>query len=503
MSKKIMIVEDDREIAEIIKLTLESSGYEVVDIADEGKGIIDRIDDKKPDLIIMDIMLHDEEMDGIQIAELISRSSGTPIVYITGHSAEAIFQRARITRPYGYILKPFRPLELRATVEMALLKSKAESELKNHSEELEELVKLRTRELSEKNEHLQREITERKQAELSLIDSQNYLNKIINSIADPVFVKDRSRRWTLLNDSFCRLIGYTREELLGKSDSDFLPASEAESSRQKDELVFETGESINEEEFTDKKGTTCTVSTKRTLYSDTSGNLHIVGIMRDVTEQKHYESQIKASLKEKEILLREVHHRVKNNLQLMASLLHIQADHTKDPGIQKYYEESKNRIKSMALVHEYLYCSDTLSQINLGNHIRTIATYLGRNYRRYDLNFSFELDTVYLPIDIAVPCGLIVNELVSNAIKHGLHDIADGTLHITLKGSENNQVILTIGDNGCGFPEHLDFKESPSMGLQLVNDLVEQIDGTVELDSSSGTTFIMKFSRSGSDVTAN
>lgn len=501
MSKKIMIVEDDKEIAEIIKLTLETSGYEVVDITAEGKGIIEKIDDKKPDLIIMDIMLQDEKMDGIQIAELISKSSDIPIVYLTGHSAEDIFQRARITRPYGYILKPFRPLELRATVEMALLKSKTESDLKNHSEELEEVVKLRTRELREKNEHLQREIAERKQAELSLIDSQNYLNRIINSIADPVFVKDRSHRWELLNDSFCRLIGYAREELLGKSDYDFFPASEAEVSRQKDELAFETGENINEEKFTDKKGTVRTVSTKRTLYQDTSDNLHIVGIMRDVTEQKLYESHMKASLKEKEILLREIHHRVKNNLQLMASLLHIQADHTQDPGVQKYYEESKNRIKSMALVHEYLYCSDTLSQIDLGKHIRTIATYLGRNYRRNDISFSFDLDTVYLPIDTAVPCGLIVNELVSNAIKHGLQHITNGNLHITLKGCINNQATLTIGDNGCGFPEHLDFRESPSMGLQLVNDLVEQIEGTIELKRNGGTTFIMKFSYSSSNDT--
>jgi|GEM_PF-803633 len=169
-----------------------------------------------------------------------------------------------------------------------------EEELKRAKEDLEIKVQIRTRELKSSNEALKNKIEERKQAEEALIESRNFLDKIINSIADPVFVKDKQHRWMLLNDAFCQLMGYSREKLLGRSDYDFFPSHEADIFWEKDEEVFKNGvENVNEEELTDSKGNVHTIVTKKTLYTDISGERYLVAVIRDITELKKAEEEKK------------------------------------------------------------------------------------------------------------------------------------------------------------------------------------------------------------------
>ncbi len=219
-----------------------------------------------------------------------------------------------------------------------------------------------------------------------------------------------------------------------------------------------------------------------------------VGI--DITERQKAEEQIKASLKEKEVLLKEIHHRVKNNLNVVSSLLELQADSIPEPHIGKLFEESQNRIYSMALIHEKLYRSQTIGQINLEDYIQDLANNLFDSYNVSEdcIQLHINVEPIFLNIETATPCGLIINELVSNSLKHAFLDEREGIVSINCHQQSDGQIHLVISDNGIGFPEALDFQDTESMGFQVVCTLIEQLEGTIELQRTPGTAFSIQFS---------
>jgi two-component sensor histidine kinase len=215
----------------------------------------------------------------------------------------------------------------------------------------------------------------------------------------------------------------------------------------------------------------------------------------NIAERQRAEEQLKASLSEKEVLLQEIHHRVKNNLQIMSSLLYLQSKKVHDQDSFEMFMESRNRIRSMALVHEKLYQSTNLSQINFAQYVRSLANYLFRS-RGVDPNvirLRNDVDEVYLSIDTAVPCGLIINELVSNALQHAFPDGRKGEISIEFHPAQDDKFTLTVRDDGVGFPQAADLTTAESLGLQLVNTLVNQLEGTVEYDRNGGTTVKVVF----------
>ena len=218
-------------------------------------------------------------------------------------------------------------------------------------------------------------------------------------------------------------------------------------------------------------------------------------VVRDITERKRDEEEIKASLAEKEVLLKEIHHRVKNNLQVISSLLRLQSRYIQDRRIIEMLKESQNRVRSMALVHEQLYHSKDLSKINFAEYIHNLATNL---FQAYEVNengvkLNISVAAIYLNIDTAVNCGLIINELVSNSLKYAFVDnYQQGNIHIQCL-IENQQFRLSVSDNGIGFPMDLDFRNSGSLGLRLVCSLVNQLRGNIELNNNNGTTFTITF----------
>lgn len=219
-----------------------------------------------------------------------------------------------------------------------------------------------------------------------------------------------------------------------------------------------------------------------------SGEDEILAIMNDITEYKKEEEARK-----NEILLKEVHHRVKNNLQVISSLLYLQSTYFDDEKMVAFFTESQNRVKSMALAHEKLYESKDQASIDFVDYIQNMTAFLLQSYRLDSLvKLQLHIEDVFLGIDTAIPCGLIVNELVSNSLKHAFPAGVEGEISITLS-SDNDVFTLIISDNGAGFPDDIDFKNTESLGLQLVNNLVEQIDGTIELDSNDGTKFTISF----------
>ncbi len=209
---------------------------------------------------------------------------------------------------------------------------------------------------------------------------------------------------------------------------------------------------------------------------------------------KRAEKRIEESLKEKEMLLKEIHHRVKNNLAVISSLLNLQSNYIKDKDDLELFRESQTRAKSMALIHERLYQSDDLKRIDFSDYIKTLAQDLFRTYAADTsrINLKMDLETVLLDINTSIPLGLILNELLSNSMKYAFPDDEKGEIIIKLE-LKDDQHVLTVSDNGVGLPEELDLDKIDSLGLQLVNSLTNQIDGDLDLDRSHGTKFTITF----------
>jgi len=211
--------------------------------------------------------------------------------------------------------------------------------------------------------------------------------------------------------------------------------------------------------------------------------------------RKRAEAQIKAQLQEKDVLLKEVHHRVKNNMQVISSLLNLQSRQIKDPNVLEMFKESQRRIRSMALIHERLYQSSDLSRIEFSQYLRNLATHLFHSYKADSSRIRLKIDAeeVFLNINTAIPSGLIINELVSNALKHGFPEGRSGELDIDLHRVGGDGYVLQVKDDGVGFPEGLDFRKTGTLGMQIISTLVEQIEGRLELSRENGTAFRVEF----------
>ena len=219
-----------------------------------------------------------------------------------------------------------------------------------------------------------------------------------------------------------------------------------------------------------------------------------VWTFRDITRQKEMETLIVKSLREKEILLKEIHHRVKNNMQVISSLLYMQSKITDDEKTKNILIESQNRIKSIALVHESLYQSPNLDNIDYIDYLRKIARYLFESFNITSDRIIFTItgEKVYLDIDKAIPCSLILNEMISNSLKYAFPDNQKGTIQIDVRSGTHN-VIIIYTDNGVGIPEHITLDNTGTMGLQLINGLTNQLKGTVELEREHGTVYKITF----------
>jgi two-component sensor histidine kinase/PAS domain-containing protein len=204
------------------------------------------------------------------------------------------------------------------------------------------------------------------------------------------------------------------------------------------------------------------------------------------------EDKLQASYDEKVMLLKEIHHRVKNNLQIIASLLNLQSRYISDEKTLAAIKESQNRVKAMALVHEKLYRSEDLAQISLYDYIRFLGTGLFQFYdaKVRGIQFKLEISDIYVDIDAAIPIGLIINELISNSLKYAFPEGRTGEVSISVK-KEGHTVNVLFHDTGIGIPADLDWRNAPSLGLRLVITLVDQMNGTVELDRSDGTLFTL------------
>jgi two-component system, sensor histidine kinase PdtaS len=356
------------------------------------------------------------------------------------------------------------------------------------------------------------EITDRKKAERALSESEKRLSDIIDFLPDATFAIDKEGKIIAWNRALEKMTGTITDDMMGKGNYEYavpwygerrpilidLIRKENLDYRSEYDFIHEDGQTLKAEVFVPSvfggKGAYLWVTASPLL--DSKGQQYgAIESVRDITDRKKSEEKIKKSLEEKNLLLKEIHHRVKNNLQIISSLLDLQEVYVKeDATAVNVLRESQNRVLSMAMIHEMLYQSKDLSHINFSDYIRSLVSNLFHSYNvKNTATPIINVEQISLNIETAVPCGLIISELVSNSLKYAYPEDATGELFISLE-SHDNGYKLVISDNGIGFPEKLDFKNvESSLGLQLVNSLVNQLDGTIELDRSNGTKFTIKF----------
>jgi PAS domain S-box-containing protein len=353
------------------------------------------------------------------------------------------------------------------------------------------------------------DITERKQAEAALRKSEAKLSTILNS-ALAVIINFRVfavAEWEF--DYFSSgaelLYGYTPEQLMADKnlwvsrvmpedwETIFLPAYQD---------IFAERTIQLEYRFFHKDGTVRWFSMTVFSQRDEAADCWVVTTVDiDISDRKQIEEQLKASLQEKEALLKEVHHRVKNNLQIISSLLDLQALQIQHPQALEAFQTAQNRVKSISLVHEKLYRSESLAQVNLADYIYNLTTHLIQTYTLNPdhITLQLRLDEVLSNLDTAIPCGLLINELVSNALKHGFPGTSGGSIWVELNTMDvvspqnAQQVILIVGNNGIKLLEPSNLSEAESVGFQLIQALIQQIHGQMEIDESRGTEFRITF----------
>ena len=345
----------------------------------------------------------------------------------------------------------------------------------------------------------------RKRVEQALCQSEALYRTLSEAVPDLIWSCDNEGRFDFVNSRWVEYTGLTLEELNAGGSQQVNHPDEYPQLRQQWELAKQNGETFEAEfRYRRRDGIYRWFLARAVPLKDAEGNIvKWIGTSTDIHDRKQAEEQLEASLQEKEALLKEVHHRVKNNLQVISSLLDLQSQRIREPQILDVFRNSQTRVRSMALIHEKLYQSENLSKVNLADYIESLAMYLIQSYaiNPDKITLQLHLEPVALNLDTAIPCGLILNELVSNALKYAFPENTGGTLWIDLRRlrqgipyEERDTFELIVGNDGLKLPEIPDFSTAKSLGFQLVNILVQQLRGQIEVNQSQNTEFKLRFS---------
>jgi PAS domain S-box-containing protein len=336
------------------------------------------------------------------------------------------------------------------------------------------------------------------QKDVKLRESQEKFRSVADSAVDGIITTDTNGKIVLFNPSLKNIFGYHIDEIKGKHVTMLMPDRYKQRFIDKLEKFKSTGNhELDGKTFESlglrKDGTEFPFEISIATWGS-KGNKFTTSIIRDITRRKKTEKLLQNSLDEKEMLLKEIHHRVKNNLMIISSLLNLQSRYIKDEESKSIFKESQNRARSMALIHERLYQSSDLKRIDFGEYISTLANDLYNTYvmDKSLIKLNIDVDDLRLDINTSIPLGLIVNELVTNSLKHAFPEGKSGEIDIRFH-KKDEEYLLEVKDDGIGFSDDIDYKNTESLGLRLVTSLTEQIDGKIEFDNTSGTSFKIIF----------
>ena len=461
----ILLVDDEPRNLMVLESILDSPDYHLTK-AQSGQEALMALLSQDFALLVLDIEM--PGMNGWELAQFIKKRKRTehiPIIFLTAHYAEDEHVLQGYTAgAVDYLTKP---------VNSAILRSKVAV-----------FVHLCRKAALEESNRALRESEERARA-------------VLNSALSAVVVIDSEGRITEWNAQAEQMFDLTRLEALGQKLSEtIIPPRYREAHRHGLERYLATGEGPVMNRLVElcalrRDGSEFPVELSISPLRAGNG-VTFCGFITDITQRKQAEEQIKASLHEKEVLLKEIHHRVKNNLQVICSLLNLQSGYIRDPEALALFRESESRIRSMAMIHEKLYQNESLSRVDFAEYLASLSSLLFTTYvaNPAAVRLTTRLDPMFLDIDTALPLGLIVNELVSNSLKYAYPEGRSGTVELTLRAGPENQYTLSVRDQGVGLPAGFDVNNTDTLGLHLVNILSAQLGAALSVESNGhGTSF--------------
>ena len=368
--------------------------------------------------------------------------------------------------------------------------------IRERARDLELRIGQRTRALRTTNAQLEREVTEHRRTERALRESEDKYRSLAAQIPVGVYRTTEDGRYLYANPALAAMLGAKSVEDLMKTSAASAFADPADRDRLIAFWKTKTGAVSSELRFKTRQGRLLLVRVRGTVIPDIKGGIeYISGIIEDITGQKRAEEKLKTALREKEFLLKEIHHRVKNNLQVISSLLRLQSRSTESGPARELLLASQGRIRSMALVHESLYQSKDLARVDFAAYIQKLTGQLFSLYKADPERIRLRLQLGRIPLNInqAIPCGLIIHELVSNALKHAFPGDRTGRILIALSAGRDGTVRLTIRDNGVGFPPGFDYRKTNSLGMQIVIGLAGQLGGTMTPGNKAGAEVVIAF----------
>ncbi|MCP4155500.1 MAG: response regulator [bacterium] len=482
--KTVILAIDDRPdnlfvLSELIEEHLPEIDIKTASDSEKGMEIISQY---PPGGILLDVQM--PGTNGIEMCRKLKQNPKTshiPVILITAFNTSSKIRAEGLEAGADdFISKPIDNSELVAKIKVMMRVKNSEDKLKEANIRLENLLLEKSQALEESRE--------------------NY-RLLVENQTDLIVKTDTEGKLLFASPSYCDTFNKTREELLNKSFLPLIHEDDRDRVAKEYNTVFKPPHSVYLEERVKTKDGWRWQGWQNTAVLDNNKQVNaVVCVGRDITERKETEAQLEKSLREKEALLSEIHHRVKNNLQVVSSLLSLQADQMEDKKAIEAFNECKNRIYSMALVHEQMYRSHDFSKIDIKDYAENMVSLLFRAYRpSATVSLEIDIDEVSMTIEKAVPTGLIITELVSNSLKHAFAGQSEGLIRVAGKQEENDSYCFIIEDDGIGMPRDIDFRHSESLGLKLVTILAQQIEAgiTTEKGSRGGTLFKMEMGKIG------
>ncbi len=463
---KILILEDVPFDAELINRELQRSGMKFTSIrVEEEEEYLRELESFKPDLILADHSLpHFDGTSALKIAKI--KAPDVPFIFVSGKMGEDFAIEALKCGATDYVLKGSLSKIVHAV-------NRALEEVKEHSKRksAEEALRSSHRQLMEAQKIGHIGSWEWDLETLELNCSKEFYNIIR---VDPIeFGNTYQSMMNIIHPDDRLVITESLNGALNKS------------------IPF-----ANDYRILRPDGTVRILSSKGEVIKDSNGKpLRIVGTEQDITEQKLADEKIKSSLKEKEMLLQEIHHRVKNNLQVISSLLRLQSRYINDQKSIDIFKETQNRVRSIAILHEKLYQSDDLAKIRFDDYVKILAEDLLYFYEldKSNIKMNIDVEEVSLNIETAIPCGLLIDEMVANSLKYAFPNERTGNITIELHSDDDNRFYLSVSDNGIGISGEVDPEKTDTFGMQLIKYLTKQLKATIELDRTNGTTYNLIF----------
>lgn len=338
--------------------------------------------------------------------------------------------------------------------------------------------------------------------ELDAMATLRYFNElmqyIISHAQSAIAVHDRDMKYIYVSDQYLLQYNVKEKDVIGKHHYDVFPDLPQKWRDVHQRVLAGAVEGKDEDPYVREDGSVDWTRWECRPWYESDGSIGGLIVYTEViTERVEEKEKIRRALKEKEVMLQEIHHRVKNNMQIIYSLLNLQAKGIEDSAVRAMFEESRNRINSMALIHEKLYRSKDLAHVDFKEYLKSLVAGIAETYKRSDVVLSVEMEPICLDVNVGIPCGLIVNELVSNSFKYAFpvkrNDEKTGTIKVEIVKKDEANFVLSVADDGVGFSAGVDLGNPATLGLQLVNVLVKQIYGTIELSRTKGTRFSVTF----------